>query len=99
MTKKKVFGVISNIIDLFVYTPLSYLAFLFAALCAIGRPDPNLMDNIIIFIFLGTPVFCILSIILSLIFRKKDKTFASYLIQFSPLLTFSLAYFLAGLTK
>jgi len=35
-------------------------------------------------LFLLTPIFCILGIVLSVLFRKKDKYAASFLIQFLP---------------
>lgn len=88
--------VITNILLCLLYVPLSIMG-LFGAMLADNPPDHILARGLLfaaIMLSVYIPAFCVASIALSVIFRKKGKTLLSFFIQFAPLLIFTLVFVL-----
>ena len=78
----------SNIILSVIYVLFGwifgFLGIMFFSLGFSDEPFVAIFSFLSALLFLLTPIFCILGIVLSVLFRKKDKYAASFLIQFLP---------------
>ena len=88
MKLKKIIGMMSNIASLVLVGPVSiWFAFLGLLFLTYGLATLSVASVIFVIagiLFLCTPVFCIVGIILSIIFRRKNQYKKSYLIQLLP---------------
>lgn len=85
---KKVLGVISNILSVFLIGPFSFYFFILGLLFITGVDFTwsfsciiNIVSNLM---FLCALPACVIGIILSVVFRKKGKYKESYFIQLLP---------------
>ena len=88
---------ISNVILSLIYIPTGFVfGFLGLMFFSLGFSE-NIFSAICSFVssatFLLTPIFCVIGIVLSVIFRKKKSLYASFLIQFLPFGTLGIAVF------
>ncbi len=85
---KKLFGIISNIASIVLVGPFSvYFSFLGLMFLVYSDPAESITKIFLVLgggLFLCTPIFLIVGLILSVIFRKKGKYIESYLIQLLP---------------
>lgn len=95
MAAKKVLGIISNIVAVILYIPLCiyFIVLGLFILFAIGSTNSifDLLALLGCYIWIGTPIACIVGIIFSIIFRKRDMYAASYVIQLLPIKTILIA--------
>ena len=85
---KKLFGMISNIASIILVGPFSvFFSFLGLMFLVYSDPTGSISEILVVLcggLFLCTPLFLIVGLILSIIFRKKGKYLESYLIQLLP---------------
>ena len=98
MKAKKIIGIISNIVFLVLYIPLSVF-FSFLGLMFLAYAEYTWAISHILLIGAGafllcTPIFCVIGLVLSIVFRKKEKYADSYVIQLVPFFTVLYAIFL-----
>ncbi len=102
MNAKKIIGIVSNIISLILYIPLClYFSFLGLMFLSLTEPPLSIPQFLLLAaggIWLCTPIFCIVGLVLSVIFRKKNRYAYSYIIQLLPFLTVLSAILLMALS-
>ena len=95
---KKTLGIISNILSVLLIGPFSIyfsvLGFLFSTHMDFSWSIFSAINFIGNVAFIGTFPACVLGIILSVIYRKKEKYKESYLIQLLPLAVAIIGVFL-----
>ena len=88
---------ISNVILSLIYIPTGVVFGVLGLLFLSLGFSENSFSAICAFVssatFLLTPIFCVIGIVLSVIFRKKKSLYASFLIQFLPFCTLGIAVF------
>ena len=89
MKNLKKIGIISNVVFSLIYLSCSWILSFFGLLVLInGFLQGNELAQSFLLIsgvlFLGTVLFCIVGIVLSIIFRMREKYVASFLIQLLP---------------
>lgn len=91
MIGKKIAGIISNVFSVVFMGPFSiyfgFLGLLFLSILDFSWSIINIINLCSSMLFLCTPFLCIAGIILSIIYRKKDKYKISYLVQLLPFLS------------
>ena len=97
MISKKVLGIISNLVAVILSVPLclyfSFLGLMFLTFTGPIISIPRFFSLAAGGIWLCTPIFCIVGLILSVVFRKKDKYKYSYIVQLLPFFTVLTACF------
>ena len=88
----KTAGIISNIVLSVIYSTTSWIFSFFGLMLYVYTPkEPFAVGQIFLLessiIFLCTVIFCVIGIVLSVVFRKKQKYTASFIIQFLPFFT------------
>ena len=95
MNKKKLWGIIGNLVFIALYVPLCIyfcaLGALLLALVSFSWSAPILFIRIASVIWLCTPLLCLVGLVLSLILRKRDRYVFSYIIQLLPFASVLLA--------
>lgn len=96
-------SMISNIILGLLYVPLSFFCLLLqmASDGTVGATNPIYiqMNRIFCMAALTVPFFCVVGIVLSIVFRKKGCHVWSFIIQFLPIVVFGLDLVLLEFTK
>ena len=84
--------IILNVILSILYIPFSLFSWLLAmaseSTFVVTNKTYILLINVFCYITLTIPFICILSILLSFIFRKQQKSVLSFVIQFLPIMVF-----------
>ena len=87
--------IISNIVLSVIYVVSSWFVSILGYLLLFGSSSGKVFPEIFYFtssvLLMGTPIFCIIGIVLSVIFRKKEKYKWSLSIQFLPFATILLS--------
>ena len=82
-----------NIVLGILYVPLSGFSLLLL-MASEGNEGKSEWFHMLLKVFgysvISIPLYCILAIVLSVIFRKKGKSLLAFLIQFLPILVFAL---------
>lgn len=96
-------SMISNIILGLLYVPLSFFCLLLqmASDGTVGATNPLYiqMNRIFCMVALTVPFFCVVGIVLSIVFRKKGCYVWSFIIQFLPIVVFGLDLVLLEFTN
>ncbi len=88
--------VVTNVLLSLLFVPLSLMG-IFGAMLADNPPDHFLARGVLyaaVMLSVYMPAFCIASIALSVILRKKGKHLFGFLVQFAPILIFALVFVL-----
>ena len=95
MNKKKLWGMIGNLVFIALYVPLCMyfctLGALLLALVSFSWSAPTVFILTAAVIWLCTPILCLVGLVLSLILRKRDRYVFSYIIQLLPFASVLLA--------
>ena len=95
MKAKKIMGIISNLIAVVLYAPLSLYTFGFGiVMLASGKPEDTFswgVAEILAIVLTCIPIFCIIGLLSSIVLMVKKKYKAGYVMLLSP---FAIVFFI-----